>query len=427
MTNSADQPALRTALAALEQDASMPPTLIDDALTRARARAIPRAPDGATHRRMAVARWAMIAAAVALIAALATALAVIHTDSGNKRSSASTAAKPAVWLTYVQDGFSVRHPAAWRAYPLHEEGSFSSGIVSLSTERVPAACRTSTGATGNVTGIACDPPTAPLTDGGVLVTWTISGLPGLGGPSLVDRAAGTTTRIDDRAAKIAISTADDTCVRSHANRTITITIGINHNSTLDMHACIAATGDQLTALTKAVIASARTVQYARAPNPPSNSRAQPATAPLSLRLRLADPSVPADGTPIHGYVLATNHTGHPLEIRDAHCDAWVQAGLSGPYVHFAVSSLDVACGSSQLREGVTRIPVIIATTYGGCQQGKQPGTPDTPHCTGPHDSTIPPLPPGTYHVEVGTQHVSPTPVLPRPMLVRLLPTGARSR
>jgi hypothetical protein len=71
--------------------------------------------------------------------------------------------------------------------------------------------------------------------------------------------------------------------------------------------------------------------------------------------------------------------------------------------------------------------VIIATTYGGCQQGKQPGTPDTPHCTGPHDSTIPPLPPGTYHVEVGTQHVSPTPVLPPPMLVRLLPTGARSR
>jgi hypothetical protein len=155
--------------------------------------------------------------------------------------------------------------------------------------------------------------------------------------------------------------------------------------------------------------------------PSTSTRTGAASAPFRLRIVLADTSVRAGGRPIHGYILAINSTGRPLEIRDAQCDAWVQAGLSGRHVHFAVTSLDVACGSAQLREGVTRIPVTIPTSYTGCQQGKQHGTPDLPHCIGAHDSTMPVLPPGTYHVVVGTQHVTPAPTLPRPVLIRLLP------
>jgi hypothetical protein len=160
-----------------------------------------------------------------------------------------------------------------------------------------------------------------------------------------------------------------------------------------------------------------------APGPATRSTASGSTtgAGFRLQLELGATSVPADGTPIQGYVLVINHTGKPVEVRDASCDAWVQAGLSGTQVAFVVSSLDVRCGSGQLREGRTRIAVKIATTYTGCQQGNRSGTAKLPHCIGRHDSEIPPLPPGDYRVEVGTQHVSAAPALPQPRRVTLTP------
>jgi hypothetical protein len=142
-----------------------------------------------------------------------------------------------------------------------------------------------------------------------------------------------------------------------------------------------------------------------------------------LQLVLPATSAQADGTPIRAFVVAINHTGKPIEIRDASCDAWIQAGLSGRHIQFEVSSSDVGCASGQLREGITRLRVKILTTYNGCQQGSQPGTADMPHCQGPHDTGIPPLPPGEYQVHLGTQNVSPTPAMPRPAHITLTPVA----
>jgi hypothetical protein len=148
----------------------------------------------------------------------------------------------------------------------------------------------------------------------------------------------------------------------------------------------------------------------------------PGLARFRLELVLNSTRAPADGTPIHGVVLAINNTGHSIAIADAQCNAWVQAGLSGPHVRFGVFSNDVACFPAyRLPVGVTRIPVTIETTYNDCRQGKQPGTPDVPHCL-PQNPIIPPLPPGRYDVVVGTQNVTPAPALPRVVAITLLPT-----
>ncbi len=147
----------------------------------------------------------------------------------------------------------------------------------------------------------------------------------------------------------------------------------------------------------------------------------PALAKFRLELVLNSTRAPADGTPIHGAVLAINNTGRSIAIADAQCNAWVQAGLSGPNVRFGVFSNDVACFPAyRLPVGVTRIPVTIETTYNDCRQGKQPGTPDLPHCLSRYP-VIPPLPPGRYDVEVGTQNVTPAPALPRLVMITLVP------
>jgi hypothetical protein len=155
----------------------------------------------------------------------------------------------------------------------------------------------------------------------------------------------------------------------------------------------------------------------------TNSAGHGPVAAFRIRLVLSATRVPADGTPLHGYALVINQTGHPIEIRDGRCDSWLQAGLAGPHVRLRVISLLVGCASTYLREGTTRIPVTIATTYDRCLQGNQPGTPDSPHCLGPNDDQIPALPPGTYRAEIGTQHTSISPALPKPIVVILQPVS----
>lgn len=152
---------------------------------------------------------------------------------------------------------------------------------------------------------------------------------------------------------------------------------------------------------------------------PASSPAAGSDRAFRLELVLATTRVPA-GTPIHGHVLAINHTGHPITILDAPCDPWVQAGLTGAHVQFSAISPDVACGSVQLHEGTTRIPVTIQTTYERCVQGNQRGTPDAPHCGDTNATLMPPLPPGRYQavVEVLQPHASP--VLPEPVVVTLI-------
>lgn len=142
---------------------------------------------------------------------------------------------------------------------------------------------------------------------------------------------------------------------------------------------------------------------------------------FQVRLVLPARSFPADGQPIHAYVLAINHTGRPVVIHDA-CNGWVQAGLTGGHATFGISNLQVACASKTINPGTKRVPVIILTTFTQCLQGKQPGTPDAPHCVGPNDSSPPNLPAGTYRAEVLTQSTSVQPLLSKPQPVTLTPT-----
>lgn len=150
----------------------------------------------------------------------------------------------------------------------------------------------------------------------------------------------------------------------------------------------------------------------------AGSRSAAADYAFRVRLVLPAASFPADGQPIHAYVLAINHTGQPVVIHDA-CNGWVQAGLTGGRATFGIINGDVACASKTLNQGTTRTPVIIPTTFAACAQGKQLGTPNTPHCLGPHDNVMPRLPPGRYRVVVETQSTSIRPVLPRPQPITL--------
>jgi hypothetical protein len=154
--------------------------------------------------------------------------------------------------------------------------------------------------------------------------------------------------------------------------------------------------------------------------------AQPGAGPSAafrITLVLSKTRAPADGTPLHGHVLVINQTGHPIEIQDGRCEEWLQAGLTGPHVQLHLISILVRCARTELREGTTRLPITIDTTYDRCLQGKQPGTPDSPHCRGPNDDQIPALPPGTYRARIRTQHTSTTPTLPKPIVVILRPVG----
>lgn len=157
------------------------------------------------------------------------------------------------------------------------------------------------------------------------------------------------------------------------------------------------------------------------PSSATDGRSPAAHHTFRVRLVLPATSFPANGRPIHAYVLAINHTGRPVVIHDA-CNGWVQAGLTGGHATFGITSGQVACASETLKPGTTRVPVIILTTFTQCQQGKQPGTADTPHCLGPNDSRPPDLPAGTYRAEVGTQSTSVQPLLSKPQPVTLTAT-----
>lgn len=167
------------------------------------------------------------------------------------------------------------------------------------------------------------------------------------------------------------------------------------------------------------IASARSTST----SPTATVRPGPKPPPFRMELMLPGTRFPADGTSIHAELLAINHTGHAIAKRYANCDPFAQVGLSAGYVLFdGTMSGDVLCSPpGTLAPGVTHIPVTIATTYQGCQQGRLPGTRQMPHCMGAGDSTLPPLPPGRYRVSVVPQQLSVTPALSRPIWITLLP------
>ena len=155
-------------------------------------------------------------------------------------------------------------------------------------------------------------------------------------------------------------------------------------------------------------------------NAPNQTGSQTRVADGTVRVNLVLPATtfPADGQPIHAQLTVINGTGRGVVIKNA-CDGWVNAGLSGGPVTFEPASGLVGCASKTIAPGTTVIHTTIRTTFTQCQQGKQQGTADMPHCLGPNDSNLPNLPPGTYWAEVKTQSTSVAPVLSSPQKVRL--------
>jgi hypothetical protein len=157
-------------------------------------------------------------------------------------------------------------------------------------------------------------------------------------------------------------------------------------------------------------------------SPTVTVRPGPKPAPFRLELKLPGTRFPADGTPIAAVVVAINHTESPIGLRHTGCGSLVQVGLSGGLARFnGEMRLANICAVAPFRPGVTQVPVTIATTYQGCQQGRLPGTRQMPHCMGAADSTLPPLPPGRYRVNVVPQQLSVTPALSRPIWITLVP------
>lgn len=146
-----------------------------------------------------------------------------------------------------------------------------------------------------------------------------------------------------------------------------------------------------------------------------------ATRPVAhlvrVRVILDRPVVPA-GTSIRGYALVTNATGRPVMIPDA-CNGLLLVGLTDGRDTYAPAVGGVGCKSSQLREGVTRIAVTVATTYQQCQGPGSRPTRTLPACAGPNHDVMPPLPAGRYKTAVVPVSLANTPIASAPVTVRL--------
>jgi hypothetical protein len=151
---------------------------------------------------------------------------------------------------------------------------------------------------------------------------------------------------------------------------------------------------------------------------PARGGSTAASHTFQVRLILPGRSFPANGQPIHAYVLAINHTGRPVVISNA-CNGWLGAGLTGDHVNFTLWNGLVGCANRNIAPGTRRIPVSISTRFDQCGQGKQAGTPDFPHCLGPHDDILPKLPPGNYRAVVKTMRTSIPPILSKPQPITL--------
>lgn len=133
-------------------------------------------------------------------------------------------------------------------------------------------------------------------------------------------------------------------------------------------------------------------------------------------------TVPANGKPINGAVILTNHTGKPIEIADGTCTAWLAVVLSNHDTQRPNALWrGAACASAQLPVGVTRKPIQVSTTYTLCLQhgGSSRETPAPPRCTGGSHPQPPLLPPGRYAASVLTRGFSTQPESVRPITVTI--------
>ncbi len=137
---------------------------------------------------------------------------------------------------------------------------------------------------------------------------------------------------------------------------------------------------------RVVVGPATTLPTAAAGVPPASTAAGTGT----LTIVLDRTTAPADGTPIHGTVIADNQTGRPITVTGA-CDGWITVGLANANVTFRGGFPFVLCRPDQVPIGISRYPLVVPTTYEACTLQ---GGPNTPSCANVTPGS--PLPPGTY-------------------------------
>lgn len=151
----------------------------------------------------------------------------------------------------------------------------------------------------------------------------------------------------------------------------------------------------------------------------STSEAVDRNAPIAVRLVL-DQTVVEAGSTIRGFVEMANPTGLAVTVRICDLDTWPAIFLASAALRYELPMSAVPCnGSARLPPGVTRRPVMVATTtYPSCTYPDIgfPATLARPFCVGTTDppSRLPPLPPGTYTTTIVMPTMSQQVELPAP-------------
>ena len=138
-------------------------------------------------------------------------------------------------------------------------------------------------------------------------------------------------------------------------------------------------------------------------------------APATVTLSVAGTTLRA-GRPLAATVAVVNHTDRALR---GGCPGhgWPVLLLSGAGLSGAGWSDLMPCPPALMPPGLSRVRVTVPTTYRQCSQAGATGRPDIPACApGP---AMPPLPAGTYQLNVGPAGLPAGTSLPSPVTITL--------
>jgi hypothetical protein len=136
---------------------------------------------------------------------------------------------------------------------------------------------------------------------------------------------------------------------------------------------------------------------------------------VSERLELSTTRVVA-GHPISGNVVVVN-PGSPIDLSKGCRPGYLVTVKNSHYAPMVVWPTDCVSGPFVIPNGITRLPVVVSTSYWGCSPSGNT-TPSFPRCLA--GNRMPPLPPGQYEAQVLWEGSVPLPQAP-PVTLTLVP------
>lgn len=176
------------------------------------------------------------------------------TDSPTSTGSASSATsdqEATLTANFSWNGGSFRYPAYWQLSQFNVVSSFTLLVAVLSNERVHDPC------TRTPASVSCGEPLSHLSPGGVLVTWTQLGMPGVG----IVQQPGTATTVNGRTARLRVVDAAAGCVGiSGTIAEVDATVLLDSSNHMwQMRACIA--GPRSQKAVEAAVAMFRSARF----------------------------------------------------------------------------------------------------------------------------------------------------------------------